>query len=74
MYIYIYIYVYIYIYIYIGYSKKVKNIFSKRFDVCLHQSILFTIFSLLYSHYYILSTIIYNKEIEEEKETEKNIL
>ena len=41
-----------YIYIYIGYSKKVKNIFSKRFDVCLHQSILFTTHLKIF--YYIL--------------------
>ena len=52
MYIYIHIYIYIYIYIYIGYSKKSKNIFSKRFDVCLHQSILFTTHLKIF--YYIL--------------------
>ena len=34
-----------------GYSKKVKNIFSKRFDVCL-QSILFS--THLKNFYYIL--------------------
>ena len=46
------VHIYIYIYIYIGYSKKVKNIFSKRFDVCLHQSILFS--THLKNFYYIL--------------------
>ena len=39
-------------YIYIGYSKKVKKKFSKRFDICLHQSILFT--THLKNFYYIL--------------------
>ena len=43
MYIYTYIYIgYIYMYIYIIYIGYSKNIFSKHYDVCLHQ------FSLLH--------------------------
>ena len=48
-------FVYIYKYMY-KLFKKVKNLFLKCFDVCLHQSILFTthlkIFTIFYSDIY----------------------
>ena len=47
-----------YIYIYRVFKKGKKH-FSKRFDVCLHQSILFS--THLKNFYYIFTSNIYNK-------------